>query len=249
MQLGYFTDSAYDMLHGNIEANLDRYYSEEEWLEDSFQGTEYYKVSSISVDKFTPYIDSGEKTNDRINEEDRQNVKRLFDAFKSLTPWQATNKFMWTYLCHAVPEYSSYIRHRWLVEPKASTVETRFFVTNSSSVRNDNALARLWWYGYFTYEEGAANPYELTDILLVNQTVCSDVVDTLNRTNRNRIRGVLLAIRDFLDVQGSTSGITDQVRHLNRYLNRYAAVTRMDMLSAEEVRDIAFKRLIAGQGQ
>lgn len=79
----------------------------------------------------------------------------------------------------------------------------------------------------------------MTKILLTNQTVCSDVVDTLNRTSPNRIQGVLLTIEEFKDEMGSTRGLVDYVRECNRYLNRYAAVTVLDYLSKEEIRDIA----------
>lgn len=63
--------------------------------------------------------------------------------------------------------------------------------------------------------------------------------DALNRTNFNRIKGVLLAIDDFKNQLKPRESLIDIVRRSNKSLNRYAAVTAMDFLSYEEIRDIA----------
>lgn len=166
-------------------------------------------------------------------------MRIVYNAMKNLTPWQASNKYMWTYLCHANQDCWEYVQRRWLDASRENTIKTRFFATIPGSLLNDNAISRLWWYGYFTYDESLDDPYMMTKILLTNQTVCSDVIDTLNRTSPNRIQGVLLAIEEFKDGMGSTRGLVDYVRECNRYLNRYAAVTVLDYLSKEEIRDIA----------
>ena len=243
MRLGYFTEQAYEKLLANVGANQEMYASDEEWLPEFFHGTDYYKYSSVSVDRFTPYI-AGENLTDRQkSDEDLVNVRKMYDAFIGLTPWQASNKYMWTYLCHADSELREYIRHRWLSSMRENTIQTRYFVTNSGSLLNDNALSRLWWYGYLTYDEALADPYRYTKILLTNQTICTDVIDTLNRTNRNRIQGVLLAIEQFKADINANESLIDYVRECNRSLNRYAAVTVMDYLTVDEIKSIALEFL------
>ena len=147
---------------------------------------------------------------------------------------------MWTYLCHAVPEYRNYIRDRWLQDAREDTIKTRFFVTSPGSLLNDNALSRLWWYGHLTYDKNNSNHYALTEILLMNQTICTDVTDTLNRMNFERMRGVLTAIRDFKDTLEGGEGITEYFRKCKKYLNHYAAVTTLEFLDSEEIHDLAF---------
>ena len=193
MLLGYFTEEAYDDLLHDIPKNSE-YYAENKgnWLSSYFRGkNDYYKISTVNVSEFTLEYTPGKKDDAQKAREDLVNTRILYDALKSLTPLQASNKYMWTYLCHAVPKYYTYILDRWMQGERQNTIKTRFFVTNSDSLRNDNALSRLWWYGHLTYDKKNSNHYELTEVLLTNQTICTDVMDTLNRMNYDRIRGVL----------------------------------------------------------
>ena len=241
MRLAYFTDKALERLLADIDKNKERYLGDDEWLDTYFYGFgDYFKYSSVSVDMFSPYYATeGKLSNIQKSDEDYNNIVKLYDAFKALTPWQAANPNMWTYLCHSVPEFRKYIKHRWLDDVRDNTIRTRFFVTSSESLRNDNALSRLWWYGYLTYDKDADNPYHLTRILMINETVATDVIDTLNRTNFNRIKGVLLAIDEFKDELNPREPIIKYVREANKSLNRYAAVPALYFLTYDEISSIA----------
>ena len=241
MFLGYFTEEAYDLLLSSINQNAGKYSNEDEWLDDFFGNHQtYFKTSkSIDVGIFTPHYSTDAITDAQKSEEDLINARNIHEAYRTLTPLQASNKYMWTYLCHAVPKNVEYIRNRWMGDMRENTIKTRFFVTNSGSLLNDNALSRLWWYGHLTYDKTQSDPYALTKILLMNQTICTDVMDTMNRMNPNRIKGVLLAIKDFKDEIGD-EGITDYFRECKKYLNHYAAVSVMDLLGPEEIRKLAF---------
>lgn len=245
MLLGYFTEEAYDRLLHSISENAEYYSGTDDWLPDFFgPNEEYYKMSAVDVSAFTPAYTPGKKTDEQKSSEDLVNTRLIYDAFHRLTPLQASNKYMWTYLCHAKAEYRDYIRDRWMQEERSNTIKSRFFVTTPGSLLNDNALSRLWWYGYLTYDEDNTNHYALTEILFTNQTICTDVMDTFNRMNHSRMKGVLLAIRDFRDILGDNEGITDYFRECKKYLNHYAAVTAMEFLDSEEIRELAFNYMV-----
>lgn len=246
MLLGYFTEEAYEKLYRDIDENAEKYAGTEEWLPEYFGvGTEYFHQSkTVDVAAFHPYMMPEPLDDDAKSQEDLINTRALYDAFKSLTPLQASNKYMWTYLCHAVPEYREYIQHRWMSSERANTIKTRFFVPGASALLNDNALSRLWWYGHLTYDEKSNDHYALTKILFTNQTICTDVMDTLNRMNFNRIKGVLLAIRDFKDLLDGSEGITEYFRECKKYLNHYAAVTTLDFLEPEEIQALAYDYMV-----
>lgn len=245
-KLGFFTEDAYYSLLHDIHKNSEYYYRDEEWLPTYFSSQEgYFGMSTVEISKFTPKYTAGKKDDPQKTKEDLENTKLLHDAFKNLTPLQATNKYMWTYLCHAVPEYSAYIRDRWMQEKKEDNIKNRFFVTNDKRILlNYNGLSRLWWYGHLTYDKESNNHYALTEVLLTNQTICKDVMDTLNCTNYNRMRGVLLAIKDFNDELSDNEGITDYFRECKKYLNNYAAVTILESLESDEIRDIAYNYMM-----
>ncbi len=246
MFLGYFTEEAYDKLKQNISANAEKYAGEDNWLEDFFAGEEYFGISkSVQVNAFKPSYQPGPKDDAKKSEEDLVNARMIYDAFKSLTPLQASNKYMWTYLCHAIPEYREYIQDRWMGSGRENTIKTRFFVEGGrSSLVNDNALSRLWWYAHLTYDHGSKNPYALTSVLLTNQTICTDIIDTLNSMNFTRIKGVLLAVRDFCELNDGNEGVSGYLRECNKYLNHYAAVTNMEFLEADEIRDLAYDYMV-----
>lgn len=243
MQLAYFTDKACERLMADAEKNHEKYLGDENWVEAYFNGSSnYFKRSSVSVENFSPYfIKEGELTkrdSKEKAEEDLINSIRLYEAFKTLTPWQAAQGNMWTYLCHMVPQYRSYIKHRWLDDPRANTIKTRYFVPSNESLRNDNALSRLWWYGYLTYDANSEDPHHLTKILFTNITIATDIIDTLNRTSPERIKGVLLALEDFKEETGMRERLSDIVRSANSAMNRHAGITTIGFLSFEEVRNL-----------
>ncbi len=245
MLLGYFTEEAYDKLLHDIQQNAENYSTDDEWLPTYFESTDdYYKMSTVDVSAFKPYYIPGKKDDEQKSREDLYNTRLIYDAFKSLTPLQASNKYMWTYLCHAIPEYRAYIQDRWLQEERENTIKSRFFVTTPDSLLNYNALSRLWWYGYLTYDSKSSNHYALTEILLTNQRICTDVMGTFNRMNYDRMRGVLLAIRDFNRELSVDEGITEYFRECKKYLNHYAAVTTLEFLDSDEIRNIAFNYMM-----
>ena len=242
MVLGYFTEDAYYDLLNSIDTNLEKYSSTDEWLDTFFNKRgEYYKLSSVEVGNFTPSYTPGKKTDKQKAEEDLINTRSLYDTFKTLTPLQASNKYMWTYLCHANQKFYQYIIDRWMQEHRENTVKTRFFVTSTDNLLNDNALSRLWWYGHLTYDNESDDPYHLTKVLLTNETLCTDVMDTLNRTNFNRMKGVLLGIKDFMDVMDSNDNLTNIFRAYKKKLNHYSAVTMLDFLDENEIRNMVFE--------
>ena len=245
MQLGYFTEEAYNKLYQNIDLNIDKYMQDNDWINSYFENDAiYYHISNaVNVDDYE--LISLEKQNEQDkSREDLTNVEILYTALKKLSPLQASNKYMWTYLCHAIPKNRQYIKNRWLQNIRENTIRERFFVKSESSLWNDNALSRLWWYGYFTYEENNSNPFELTEILLTNQTLATDVIDTINRMNPVRIKGVLYGIRKYIEYIHSTIGVSDDFRECKKRLNQYAAVTNFDFLNYEDIEQITFETLL-----
>ena len=237
MFLGYFTEEAYDKLLNDVDVNLEKYSGTEEWLTEYFGNDAYFALSSVEVNKFNPYYtgSGNEDENDFIN------ARNLYEAFK-ITPLQATNKYMWAYMCHCNQECRKYIQTRW----GKSSVSDRYFVSGDGlGLYYWNALSRLWWWAHLTYDkDNARDPYALTKILFENQMVGRDFLGTLNGRNFNRTKGVLLALKDFKELVGPKEGIDKYFRESNKILNRYAAINVFDFLDAEEIKKIAYDTLV-----
>lgn len=61
--------------------------------------------------------------------------------------------------------------------------------------------------------------------------------------NKKIIKGILLGIKEYLQEDNVSSNLADSIRKCVKYLRRYAAVTAIDYLTADEISDITFRHL------
>ena len=253
MRAVYFTEEAYDTLKNGISHNMPHYLSGTEWLEDFFNGQEYKKESSIEVSlpDMVPFS-SQLAVEERANE-DVANVKQVYGNMKNLTPLQATNPYLWTCLAHTV--YNDYVLHRWFdddqfpslsQDKKEKRVLSRFFSTTNERSLNNNAIARLWWYGFLSYDEqNRSNPFHLTEILVSNTKFCTDFMLSHCCWNRTIGKGVLRAAKDLIPTLSGREGISGYYRPLKKYMNRYGAVSSLDFLTEDDIYNLAMEFFIS----
>ena len=243
MFIPYFEETAYDKLSSDISKNAEKYTSCENWLDEYFQGLPYISDSTIEIPKVSgSMLHSKNPTVDQIRDEEIHNVKVIYGAYKDhITPLLATNKYMWSCLCHK--EFSEYINDRWLDNSRdiLVTIKTRFFMNGKAGVF-DNAIARLWWYGYISYDEGAANPYHLTQILLTNQQICTDLIDQSYSKNKTVSKAMLLALKTIKD-EFPQKGLTQPWRDCVKYVNRCGAVMNLDFVGEDKVYELTYNYL------
>ena len=242
MLLGFFTEEAYDRLLSEVSENKNKYLQPDNWVANYFgSGVEWHGMSSQEVNKFKPFM-SGSKDK---SEDDCINAINLHEAFK-ITPLQATNKYMWSYMCHVDEDCRKYMRYRW----SDSKPEQRYFVPGDGmGLYYFNGLSRLWWWAHLTYDPENRDHYALTKILFENQMLGKDILDTLNRTNFKRMKGILLAIRDFKAVVDPHEAITDYFRECKKELNHYAAISVFDYLDYEDIQKLTFETLVKIRNQ
>lgn len=92
---------------------------------------------------------------------DFENSKILFEAYKSLSPTEATDTRIWTYLSHVT--YWEYTKKRSPGELKKEYILEHWFIkslTTANLLRQNISL--LWWVSYLTYDKDRSDPYELT---------------------------------------------------------------------------------------
>ncbi|MDR0850142.1 MAG: hypothetical protein LBN07_01510 [Christensenellaceae bacterium] len=248
MNIPYFTNSAYSNLKENIKENKDRYIKNDDWLKKYFMEVdiqEFYKTSSVYVNFPTLLTENGKLSDADKCSQDLTNVKILYSALKDkISPQQASNYLMWTAVAHMV--YPAYILARWQKDYGEINFEERFFATRGrQSLIYYNAISRLWWCGYISYDEECknTNPFHLTEVLFTAQEFCKDFTDTAYSMNKTIARGVLRAVKGVKEKIGEKS-ISDCFRDFNKYFNRYGAVTVLDYLSEEEVTELTKKYML-----
>lgn len=246
--LRYFEETAYGNLFATIKNNINFYTDSDGELKDLLPGVQYYGESSISAN--LPNLDfKNDMTTDEKNASDIVNTRFIYEALKTLSPLVATNGYLWSYLCHT--KYKEYVITRWIKNPEdedkkedtIKTIKKRFFCSsNKKDIMRMNAISRLWWAGYLTFDEKHGDPYHLTKILFTGQQICADILDTPFCGNKTIIKAILLAIKKYKE-EINENICSEQVRKCVKFFRRYAAVTSVDFLSESEIEDIIYTYL------
>lgn len=243
MNLIYFTEDAYKMLKKDLNLNTEKYYCDDPWLDKYFSSNgleEFYKTSSITVPNIE-LIFSGDDDETKKSD-DLTNIKLLYTEYKDkLTPLQASDPLLWSALCHI--SFKKYILKRWTKKGTDDiSIGARFFATKGrSSLAYYNAISRLWWSGYLTYDESreSTNPWHLTEILFSAQQIQKDLIDTPFCMNKTIVTGLLSALKRIQFECGNAA--TKPFRDCcNSYLNHYGAISILDTLTAHEIEELAY---------
>lgn len=243
MNLIYFTRDAYKLLKKDLNTNKDNYYDDAPWLSDYFLQAgldEFYRTSSIVVPSIQ-LLSTGDTT-DAKNADDLSNIKTLYSDYKDkITPLQASDPLLWSALCHIT--FKSYVLTRWKKDDGTVRLDQRFFATEGrASLCYYNAISRLWWSGYLTYDDSkeTANPWYLTETLFSAQQIQKDLFDQPFSMNRTVVKGLLTALKKVQEEKGNSC--TPIFRKCcDSYLNHYGAVSILDTLDSDDIADIAYK--------
>ena len=242
MNLIYFTKDAYKLLKKDLDANKDNYYRDDPWLSEYFAKVgldEFYKTSSIVVSNLQLNC-SGDDVESK-NNDDLLNIKLLYSDYKDkITPLQASDPLLWSALCHI--SFKEYVLKRWKKDDGTVRLDQRFFATEGrASLLYYNAISRLWWSGYLTYDETRAstNPWHLTETLFSAQQIQKDLFDQSFSMNRTVVKGLLSALKTMQEENGNKCTTIFRAC-CDSYINHYGAVSILDTLSADDIETIAY---------
>lgn len=155
---------------------------------------------------------------------DFENSKIIYEAYKSLTPLQASDIRLWTYLAHV--DFYGYMCKRWpsVIEKKTDSIAdyiSAHWLIGSPSQGNfvKHGIAGLWWIAYLTYDDTRKDPYELTKLIFRTLDVPTR---TLGAYNLSRHREAVIGTMEF--VQQNQELFKDyyekKMRFVTKYLNQ-----------------------------
>lgn len=229
----YFKQSSLDALKANIDGNLKRYQSPTPWLDEVFVDVSYSLEADIpgaeGLELMLP-----------VNGElyDLENTRRVYSALRHLDHAQAIDERLWAYMTHVY--YWNYMRSRWPLEgkdrPSVFLRERYFFISNRDRALTRNGMARLWWYGYVSYDETKKDPFELTRLLLYTLDITASLLERSFSRNQSITRGVLEALAE-RQAQGDPIPDRETFRRAMKHLVLIGGVTILDSLDQEEVKE------------
>lgn len=239
----FLREAQLERLRQNIAPNAKRYSAAEPWLSDYFGADAWYLQSSIDMPDGTdlkPPVSRPELL-------DLANTRTLYTALRHLSPIQAADERLWVYLSHVT--YWDYMRKRWAVEqyagkPRFAEIvqERYFFMPDRPRALIRNGIARLWWYGYTTYDDTRDDPFELTAVLLKNLDVTQSILERAFSRNRTLTRALLSVLLE-REKAGNPFYERESVRDLAKYLVQVGGVTIIDALSFAEIRDAVNRKV------
>lgn len=220
-------------LRENILNNLKYYQNNQEWvgtyLTDVAGMETWYLESRIPFQKVKLVLTN--RKGGEISKTDAENAKLIHASLKNLTPAQAVDARIWTYLTHIV--YPEYMLARWLNnknEISKGTIDRYFASTNREVIRN--GIARLWWYGYLTYDKERKDPYELTYFLLSNQNIAQALLERNLGNNKKWLINMLDVLRK-LKEEYPLIMHSDNIKSLAKYINISGGITVLDCLDKD----------------
>jgi hypothetical protein len=239
MPLNILKEKFLDSLIASIPQNEAKYKQDKQWL-NGVAGPGKWNINT-GLEPAEP-IKLVNPDGDDLK--DYQNAIIIHRALGFLTPLQARDPRLWTYLSHV--DCWPYMRKRWPIERMGSNtgkaqkfIASRYIITqNQSRALTRHGIARLWWYTRLTHDSDRANPYELTGVLLGQL----DIAQQLLERSYGRVPQLLTGFLDFLlhhrdDLLGPGEGKRPRIRHLAKFLNQYGGVTLLDCLTRTEIID------------
>jgi len=232
-KLKFLKQGSLDRLRMNIESNQKRYLQDAPFLNEYFGGVNWFVESNIMI----PASIQLQIPTSKSELLDLENTKIMYSALKHLTPVQASDQRLWAYFTHV--SHWEYMRARWPAEQYIGKGRLRevmheryFFMSDRSRALLRNGMARLWWYGYCTYDETRSDPFELTGALLKKLDVAQNFAENAFGRNVDVIKSLLSVVLEHQFYE------RDPVRDLARYINQIGGVTIIDAIPHDELRDL-----------
>jgi hypothetical protein len=155
---------------------------------------------------------------------DFENAKIVFEAYKSLTPLQASDIRLWTYLAHV--DHYKYMKKRWpgreSTDPgsRSNYILDHWFIlspTQNNLIRH--GIAGLWWGAYLTHDLSRTDNYELTRILFSQRDFATR---TLGATSVTRHKAAVLGILEYIleNPELFERKFQEKSRFLTKYVNQ-----------------------------
>lgn len=139
-------------------------------------------------------------------DDDAENAEKIFKYLK-ISPVQASDPRLWTYLTHVT--FCKYVKERWPIEvndkDKEQKVNERWLATRNSRSFERNAIARLWWAAYATVAPWEKDEYfkdlpEQNDRFVYTKVIFTkqDIVSNLLDRRFGRSPRIMITVLEFI---------------------------------------------------
>jgi hypothetical protein len=184
------------------------------------------------------------------NKHDDENARKIYNWLSKLTPVQASDPRLWAYLTHTV--YADYVSRRWPISEDHDVeelIKQRYFVVGQGlEPLSRNAIARLWWGGYLTYDQNRVDPFELTDVLLSLQDFQQAFLERAIGRSKKILMTALEVWKERLNKDCNITGKTESIKAWAKLIRLHGAVVLLDSLPQDQLKRLLWVKLVTALG-
>lgn len=238
--LEFLTKEASEELHQNIAASASSY---QNGSTSSLLPSKQICRSKVLVGSTPRLIND-----DGSHKSDLECTKIVFKWLSMLTPVQAADGRLWTYLCHG--PFAEYVHARWksgltgATKPNDVVRDRWFFRGQGVATFVRNGLSRLWWFGHLTHDPKRSDPFELTGALLYRQDVQVALLERALGRCKPALTAALATILKHQEKIEAASNRGAIFKAWAKEINLYGGAYLLDALPSERLKDAIEARLL-----
>lgn len=230
-RIRYLSVSVANQLYDGVPENLDRYRNGD-FLDLSSGGGWSAELSSTMETSALELLSDSKGPETEI-----QNTLLVWQALGTIPPSIAVEGRVWARLAHV--ECLEYCRARWLTgveeDELESGVRTHFFALTRTQIRDDHALARLWWNYCVASQSYPEDPVAALTVILKSADIRSNFIERPWISSRRQLaRGI---IRRMLNDSWTTSTELNY-REFMKAVNRIGSGVVFEVLEDAHVDEI-----------
>jgi hypothetical protein len=200
----------------------------------------YYDESEFIIDEERllemPNIYNPDNLNGKLRiHDDYASAIAIYEAYENLTPLQASDERLWTYLSHV--DLFGYLQERWANEKTSNYVLDHWFIksTSQNNLLADN-LSGMWWAVYLSIDNKRDDIYELTKELLVNRR--DFAFRTLGTYKLGRYKEAVKGILEFIQENEKlfSTKFEAKSREVTKFLNIYGGTKPIPYFEKSEIK-------------
>lgn len=224
-----FSTKYTQQLQNNVEENLGMY---------AHRTFDYDKSQVLLIPNLEHPVELAAKMD---AEDDFKSAVAIYEAYKKLTPLQASHEALWIYLAHA--DLFGYMQKRWNKVVTGNSDENyilNHWFFNKGMIRN--ALAGLWWAIFCTIDEAEEDPYRYSRILFSNYTLRVIRLGPIKLfRHKEAIIGILKYLDEYKNYPQANNSMEDRVNFVVSFFNQMGGCKQLSYLR----RDFFYNELVA----
>jgi hypothetical protein len=230
----FLRSTAVDALRSQIKDNLYAYRSGE-FSHLAVDPSCYFELSITIDDDHLKQMNLPKGEGAKFQLYEAENCIIITNALKSLSPYDARDERLWTYLTHTyLLEYS---RRRWPIpdddEKAISHIQKHFFARDKRQMERDNSASRLWWMGHLCNRAAGLDFETALNAFLYKSDVRANIIERPTSSQSINIFSAILK-KLSLSLSGDKQLFERQVfRRLMTYINSVGGFKLLDFLDEQ----------------